>query len=92
MSMVVTLQCNHCGKDFRQARHWQRFCSTRCRDAWHRHNYKLEEVKDAEAVRDAKKQLRKQIDGMQIVEALKYGRVEAAPAVAENGLRRRQLG
>jgi hypothetical protein len=85
--MVVTVQCNHCGRDFRQARHWQRFCSIKCRNDWHRHNYKLAEVRDAEAVRDAKKHLR--IDTMQIVEAIKRG---LAPVVAENGFRRRQLG
>ena len=88
--MEQTLRCDRCGNDFRQARHWQRFCSTKCRDAWHRHNYKLEEVKDAEAVRDAKKQLRTQIDGHALVEALKYRR--AVAVVAENGgLRRRAL-
>jgi hypothetical protein len=90
--MVVTVQCNQCGKDFRQARHLQRFCTTQCHDVWHRHQHKLEAVRDAEAVRDVKKQLHKQIDGMQIVEAIKYGRPAAvAPAVAENGMRRRVL-
>jgi hypothetical protein len=84
------MQCNHCGKDFRQARHWQRFCSTRCHDAWWRHQNKLEEVKDAEAVRDLRKHWR--VDGNAIVEAIKYRRATPAPAVvAENGMKRRSL-
>jgi hypothetical protein len=86
--MVVTLQCNHCGKDYRQARHGQRFCTPKCRDAWWRHEYKLAAVKEVEAVPE----LRKKFDAMQIVEAIKYGRtVEVAPAVAENGMKRRAL-
>jgi hypothetical protein len=82
--MEMTLRCDRCGNDFRRTRHWQRFCSTRCRDAWHRHNYKLEEVAEAEADLVAKKQLpelRKKFDAMQIVEAIKYGR-PAAPIIA----------
>jgi uncharacterized Zn ribbon protein len=83
--------CAQCGEEYRVARHWQRFCCPQCRDAWHYDQWKIAEVKEAEAVRDAKKQLRKQIDGMQIVEALKYRR-EVAPVARENGLRRRHLG
>ena len=88
--MVVTLRCDQCGKDFRQARHWQKFCSNKCRNDWHRHNYKLEEVKEAEADHAAKQQLvalRTRIDGTALVNALKAG-IEPAPA---EPMRRRAL-
>jgi hypothetical protein len=81
-------RCEQCGEEFREVKSWQRFCTPRCRDAWHYDQWKHELAQtDATEVNG-----RGAVDGNAIVEAIKYGRpVEAAPAVAENGLRRRSL-
>ena len=55
----------------------------RCGDAWHYEQWKLAQT-DATEVNG-----RGAVDGNAIVRAIKYVRpIEAAPAVAENGLRR----
>ena len=88
-------RCEQCGEQYRAAKSWQRFCTPKCRDAWHYDQWKHEQVREAEADLAAKQclpELRKKFDPMQIVDAIKYGR-PAAPVVAENGngLRRRAL-
>jgi hypothetical protein len=90
--------CKQCGTEFQVRRHWQLFCTARCRDAWHYVHWKREQrnqqkLAEAQADLAAKMQLpelRKKSDvGMQIVEALKY---RQAQQPAWNGFRRRQLG
>jgi hypothetical protein len=31
------MQCKECGKEFRQSRWWQEFCSPKCRNDFHNH-------------------------------------------------------
>ena len=91
-------RCEQCGGEFHVVRHWQKFCTPKCRDAWHydhwkreqRHQQKLAEAQADLAAKMQLPELRKKFDvGMQIVEALKY---RQAQRPAWNGLRRRQLG
>lgn len=37
---AVNPACLHCGKAFRRNRHWQKFCSSKCRDLFHRDEIK----------------------------------------------------
>jgi hypothetical protein len=76
-------------------RHWQKFCTPKCRDAWHydhwkreqRHQQKLAEAQADLAALKQLPELRKKFDAMHLVEALKSTK---AP-VAQNGFRRRVL-
>jgi hypothetical protein len=84
-------RCEKCDREYQPAKSWQRFCTPKCRDAWHYEQWKHEG--EAEAERDARQQLpelreRIQIDGNAIVEAIKYGRPVVAPS---EPLRRRAL-
>jgi hypothetical protein len=86
-------RCAKCDREYQPAKSWQRFCTPKCRDAWHYEQWKHEGegVKEAEAERNARKQLpelREKIDGMQIVQALKSGQPVEASA---EPLRRRVL-
>jgi len=40
--------CKGCGKEFRQNRPFQVFCTSECKGVYFRHKYKLQAVKDAE--------------------------------------------
>ena len=90
-------RCEQCGEEFHVVRHWQKFCTPKCRDAWHYDHWKREQrnqqkLEEAQADLAAQKQLpelRKKFDvGMQIVEAaIKYRQ----PQPAWNGWRRRAL-
>jgi hypothetical protein len=34
-------RCEHCNREFQPVKSWQRFCTARCRDAWHYEQWKL---------------------------------------------------
>ena len=44
------MRCGHCGTEFMQNRDWQRFCSTKCNNAWNYRQRKRAAVARAEAV------------------------------------------
>jgi hypothetical protein len=89
--------CDHCDRQFQPAKSWQRFCTPKCRDAWHYEQWKFAAEEDKRSPSAAEitevNGLREQVDGNAIVSAIKYGRpVAPAPAiVAENGMKRRSL-
>jgi hypothetical protein len=88
--METTLLCDQCAATFRAKTSWARFCSQRCRNAWWRHQYKLAEVQeDKRSLNGGEVNGLARVDGNAIVEATRYGRVEAAP-VGEP-MRRRAL-
>jgi hypothetical protein len=81
-------------REYRVVRHWQRFCSPQCRDAWHYDQWKRAEVREAEADHARKQQvngLREKFDAKEIMHAIKYGRPAAPVAENGNGMRRRAL-
>jgi glutathione S-transferase len=39
-------ECQQCGKSFEETRWWQSFCSTNCRQLFHRRKYQAEAVED----------------------------------------------
>jgi glutathione S-transferase len=39
-------ECQECGKSFAETRWWQSFCSTNCRQLFHRRKYQAEAVED----------------------------------------------
>ena len=78
-------RCDQCDREFRPAKSWQRFCTPKCRDAWHYEQWKLAQADVGQLNGHGRV-----ADGNVIVEAIKSA---VAPAVvAENGFRRRQLG
>jgi hypothetical protein len=78
-------RCDHCDRQFQPVKSWQRFCTPRCRDAWHYEQWKheLAQAEPAEA------NGRSAVDGNAIVSAIKYGRPTAP--VEQNGMKRRAL-
>jgi len=48
------MQCDECGRQFRPARSWQRFCSPHCRDTFNnrRKGYAAEDAKDEQYRRE----------------------------------------
>ena len=39
-------ECQQCGRSFEETRWWQTFCSTDCRQLFHRRKYQAEAVED----------------------------------------------
>jgi hypothetical protein len=44
------MRCEHCGDEFVQNKDWQRFCSTKCNNAWNYQRRKREQVQQAERI------------------------------------------
>jgi hypothetical protein len=65
------MQCDGCGKEFRPARWWQHFCSSRCRATYHnrKHQNGVEAVRD-ERYRREVAQHDARINGYTLIEAV----------------------
>jgi len=75
-------RCDNCDRQFQPAKSWQRFCTPKCRDAWHYEQWKLAQADVGQVNGHGA------VSGTAIVEAIKS---RVAPVIAENGLRRRAL-
>jgi hypothetical protein len=74
-------RCDHCNREYQPAKSWQRFCTPRCRDAWHYDQWKLAQADVGQVNGHGA------ASGTAIVEAIKYGR----PAAPVEQMKRRQL-
>jgi hypothetical protein len=75
-------RCDHCDRQFQPAKSWQRFCTPRCRDAWHYDQWKLAQA-DVGQVNGG----HGAVSRTAIVQAIK----SAVAPVAEEPMKRRAL-
>lgn len=47
-ALTKLFKCLECGKVKEKTRKWQKFCKSKCRDAWHNRNRILAEVTEAD--------------------------------------------
>jgi hypothetical protein len=79
---MMMQRCDHCNQQFQPAKSWQRFCTPKCRDAWHYEQWKLAQA-DVGQVNGVNGH--GAVSGTAIVEAIKSAVAPAEP------FRRRQL-
>ena len=61
-------KCRQCGKPFQKTRYWQSFCSSLCRQQWHKGITKeefLALISELDALRERNAQLRQRIEDLE---------------------------